>query len=152
KIEGFRNSIFPAQVVVHTTLDGRNLMRMLHFQSHASNRSSNTRRVPAPSFVCPLTVATAFTIFTIIASSTRAADSNNAPAADPTAKLFTQYCQNCHGATKHKGDFRVDSLTQDFSDNTNRRRWLTVLEKLNSNEMPPEEKPQPSAKERQALV
>src|SRR6185369_1354678 len=68
-------------------------------------------------------------------------------AANPAQPFFTQHCQGCHAGDKPKGKFRLDSLSQDFVDESNRKRWLMVLEQIKEGTMPPAEKPQPSAKE-----
>ena len=49
------------------------------------------------------------------------------PTADPTRPFFAQHCQGCHAGTKPKGNFRLESLSHDFADEANRKRWLTVL-------------------------
>ena len=46
------------------------------------------------------------------------------PTKDPARQLFGQYCQNCHEGTKHKGDFQIGSLSDDFADKANRERWF----------------------------
>lgn len=63
------------------------------------------------------------------------------------------YCVSCHNHEKHKGDLdlvnfnSVESVLGDF------RKWDLVLEKIRSDEMPPEEaKKQPTAPERQTLT
>ena len=74
------------------------------------------------------------------------------PTKDPARQLFGQYCQNCHKGTKHKGDFQIGSLSDDFADKANRERWLTVREQLRAGKMPPEEKPQPPGDAVQAVL
>ncbi len=71
---------------------------------------------------------------------------------DPSRKFFEQYCQTCHTGTKPKGDFRVDTLAQDFADKENREKWLNVVEQLKTGTMPPKGKPRPAADETQALT
>jgi hypothetical protein len=72
--------------------------------------------------------------------------------APPAGPLFEQHCQKCHSGEKAKGDFQLESLSPDFSDRKNRDRWLSVLEKLKSGEMPPKAKPRPPRDEVDALV
>jgi len=72
--------------------------------------------------------------------------------ADSAQPLFNEYCQKCHSGKKPKGDFEIGSLSQDFSDRKNREKWLAVLDKLRSGEMPPKSKPHPPAEDVQALV
>jgi hypothetical protein len=77
---------------------------------------------------------------------------NEAHSDELPRQLFGQHCQKCHEGAKPKGEFKIDSLSDDFSDKTNRAQWLAVLEQLKSGEMPPEEKPRPPARETQAVV
>ena len=74
------------------------------------------------------------------------------PDADPVRPFFAQHCQGCHAGTKPKGNFRLESLSQDFDDKANRERWLTVLEQVKSGAMPPDEKPRPPAKDVETLA
>ena len=74
------------------------------------------------------------------------------PLVAPARQLFEQHCQECHGGTKHKGDFQIESLSGDFADKANRERWFAVFEQLKSGEMPPDEEPRPAAEEIQAVV
>lgn len=66
--------------------------------------------------------------------------------------LLAKHCQSCHRGEKPKGDFLVASLSPDFSDNANRKRWLSVLEQVNAGTMPPQEKPRPAAEEVKVLT
>src|SRR6266568_786122 len=66
---------------------------------------------------------------------------------EPASAFLAKHCQGCHAGNKPKGDFRLDSLSPDFSNKTNREKWLTVLERLGSGEMPPKEKPRPPAED-----
>ena len=66
--------------------------------------------------------------------------------------LFAKHCQSCHRGEKPKGDFRMESLSQDFADKENRLRWLVVLEQVKAGTMPPKGKPRPPAQEVQALT
>ncbi len=72
--------------------------------------------------------------------------------ADPSRKLFEQYCQTCHAGAKPKGDFRVESLSQVVADKVNREKWLKVVEQLKTGTMPPKGKPRPAALETKALT
>ena len=72
--------------------------------------------------------------------------------AEQIKPLFAKHCQSCHRGDKPKGDFLVESLSQDFTDNANRKRWLSVLEQVKAGTMPPKEKPRPSAEEVKVLT
>lgn len=88
----------------------------------------------------------------LIGSPTWASAANDRPADNLSRKFFEQYCQTCHSGTKPKGDFRVDSLAQNFADKENREKWLNVVEQLKAGTMPPKGKARPAAKEIQALT
>ena len=66
--------------------------------------------------------------------------------------FFAKHCNACHARTKPKGDFRVDRLSPNFNDKTNRDHWRKVLEQLKTGAMPPKEKLRPDAREVQALT
>ena len=66
-----------------------------------------------------------------------AQDDKPRPAAGPVQPFFEAHCQKCHGGDKHKGDFRIESLTDNFADRQNREKWLTVMEQLEAGDMPP---------------
>ncbi|MFT7640685.1 MAG: mono/diheme cytochrome c family protein [Pirellulaceae bacterium] len=75
----------------------------------------------------------------------RAAES---PSFNEAAKpFFAKYCLRCHDSKKQEGEFRIDTLAQDFSSQTVAQRWGEVMFRINSGEMPPKKQPQPSAQE-----
>jgi hypothetical protein len=74
------------------------------------------------------------------------------PSNDPARLLFAQHCEKCHAGPKHKGDFQLESLSENFTDRKNRELWLSVLEQLEAGKMPPKEKPRPPAQDVQAAV
>jgi mono/diheme cytochrome c family protein len=66
--------------------------------------------------------------------------------------FLAKHCQECHGAEKPKGKFRVDQLSADFADQAGRERWLAVLKRIKAGEMPPKGKPRPAEEESAALA
>src|SRR3954452_11112602 len=73
--------------------------------------------------------------------------------ADETVVPFLQtHCLRCHGEKKHKGDFRMDTLSRDFSDLKAAEKWAEVMERINAGEMPPEDEKQPTAAEIGGMV
>ncbi len=67
----------------------------------------------------------------------------------PTLKEF---CFNCHGEAKKKGDLNLEGLTDKLVFEKDFKIWELVVDMLEDNEMPPEEKPQPSQLQRQQLI
>ncbi len=65
--------------------------------------------------------------------------------------LLKQYCFPCHSSEKHKGDFDMERFSSVAEIKRHPKVWQEVAEKLANHEMPPEEKPQPSAAERERL-
>ncbi|QDU99253.1 DUF1592 domain-containing protein [Lignipirellula cremea] len=86
------------------------------------------------------------------------------PAADPTAAasadfekqilpFMQQHCVRCHNADKQEGEFRIDNLSHQVGDGPSLKRWREVIEKINSDEMPPADAPnRPSAEEGNRIV
>jgi mono/diheme cytochrome c family protein len=102
-----------------------------------------TRRLIAGLVLCGLLA---------IGPTARTADPTPKTLDDPAGAFLKQHCQVCHAGEKPKGNFRLDSLTQDFTDKANRDRWLAVAEQLKNGTMPPKEKPRPEEKEVKTLT
>src|ERR1041385_1808782 len=65
--------------------------------------------------------------------------------------LLSEYCYGCHGEKKKGGlDFRI--YTEESTTLRDRQIFEKVLAKLQAHEMPPENKPQPSAAECQLIT
>jgi len=66
---------------------------------------------------------------------------------DPQVTAFLKrYCVECHGATKPKGDFRVDAL-KIAANAADAENWQLVLDNLQLGEMPPKDAKQPQPAE-----
>jgi len=61
--------------------------------------------------------------------------------------IFAQYCYACHGDGKHKGDVALDKATPG-----DEKLWERVLQMIETGEMPPSNKPQPSPEQRQLIT
>ena len=72
--------------------------------------------------------------------------------ASPRIEFLQQYCIDCHGAEKQKGDYRFDTLTTDLSDIETLETWQNILDQLNLGEMPPRKSLQPSKEEWSPVV
>ncbi len=68
------------------------------------------------------------------------------------APLIKKYCLNCHGIEKQKGDVRFDTIDSDLINGKSVSLWKDILHRLETGEMPPEKKPQPSTAERDATL
>lgn len=69
-------------------------------------------------------------------------------AALPNAKgklepFLKEYCIDCHGPRKQKGQVRFDDVSWEITDNDTAQRWQDVLDQLNGGDMPPEDSTQP---------
>ena len=73
-------------------------------------------------------------------------------AARPFEAFLETHCIQCHGSEKEKGDLRIDQLSRNFQLGEDSHLWAEVIERINSGEMPPEEKPQPSQAEIAAFI
>ena len=74
------------------------------------------------------------------------------PALDSVFPLMKQYCFDCHGAKKTKGDINLEELVADPSIDKRFKTWELVAEMLEFEDMPPDDEEQPSDQERHALV
>ena len=63
-----------------------------------------------------------------------------------------EFCFKCHGAEKQKGDFNFEPHAAKADVLADRKAWEKIAELLENREMPPEDKPQPSEDQRQALI
>jgi Protein of unknown function (DUF1592)/Protein of unknown function (DUF1588)/Protein of unknown function (DUF1595)/Protein of unknown function (DUF1585)/Protein of unknown function (DUF1587)/Planctomycete cytochrome C len=66
--------------------------------------------------------------------------------------FFNEHCVRCHGEKKHKGDLRLDTLSQDFASGASAMHWADVMDRISSAEMPPEEEPQPKTADATRIV
>ena len=98
-------------------------------------------------------VGMALSAMAITEAEAQGADADNKTAnSNPAGRLFERHCRECHAGDKHKGDFRIESLSLDFADKPNRAMWLAVLERLEEGDMPPKKEPRPEAQALQAAV
>src|SRR5579864_1762950 len=65
--------------------------------------------------------------------------------------VLTKYCTRCHGGEKPSGSFRLDNIKDQEAALKRTKAWEKVAEALRSSEMPPPEKPRPSAAELDVL-
>lgn len=77
--------------------------------------------------------------------------------ADPQFGMMVQFvqqnCVQCHGQQSAKGDVRLHRLTSNFEDQNNAAAWSSVLEQVESGQMPPKAIPRrPDPRQKQALV
>lgn len=65
--------------------------------------------------------------------------------------VLREYCFNCHGNGKKKGDVALDEYKDHAELLQDRRGWERVLENVRNHTMPPENKKQPTARERERV-
>ncbi|MCE9533439.1 MAG: DUF1592 domain-containing protein [Planctomycetes bacterium] len=61
--------------------------------------------------------------------------------------FFKTYCLRCHDDKSQKGEFRLDNLSRDFTNQAIAQRWGELQFRIYSGEMPPKKEPQPKAAE-----
>jgi hypothetical protein len=66
--------------------------------------------------------------------------------------FFKEYCIQCHGPDKQKGDRRFDSLEYPMADDNALIDFQDILDLMNLGDMPPEEEEQPGADERSVII
>jgi hypothetical protein len=65
---------------------------------------------------------------------------------------FADYCNRCHDAKKQKGDLRLDTLSRDFAAGTSTMKWMEIIERINTGEMPPKGERQPKPEDTARVV
>jgi hypothetical protein len=71
---------------------------------------------------------------------------------DGIRPFLKQYCVECHGAEKQKGDYRFDTLGADLADLKTLETWQNILDQLNLGDMPPKKGTQPPAAEAASFI
>lgn len=66
--------------------------------------------------------------------------------------LIEKYCLACHSTEKHKGDIDLEHYTTLALIRKDVKPWQSMVEQLESEEMPPKGKPKPSEEERARLL
>ena len=66
--------------------------------------------------------------------------------------FFENYCFDCHDADTAKADLNLEGMTRSIVDIADAQNWQDILDKLNSGEMPPKKKAQPSKEELAKVV
>jgi len=102
------------------------------------------RSITLPNYCALLVLATSLAGF-------RTAAAEDASAFQKTVEPFLkQHCYACHGETKQEGLIRYDRL--DGFAVEDQHLWTMVHEKLSAGEMPPEDRPQPSAEDKKQIL
>ncbi len=72
----------------------------------------------------------------------------------PTAatRLLAKYCYDCHSNGEANGDVSLDTFDIEMAGGKDAEAWKSVLDVINSGDMPPEDMPQPSDTERRQLT
>lgn len=65
--------------------------------------------------------------------------------------LLARYCVDCHGGDKPKGKLNLDKLGPSISDDAALEHWSAVSERLRLGDMPPKDKPRPTAEEARVI-
>lgn len=68
------------------------------------------------------------------------------------APMLKQFCFECHGDKKTKAQINLERMASDPKLTAQFKTWEKVILMLAQNEMPPDEKPQPSDSERKQLI
>jgi len=95
-----------------------------------------------------------FGAFILVTPTSFAADSTATVDADfarDIRPLLGRFCLDCHSTEKQKGDLDLEQFQSVPEIRKHPRIWQGVVEQLHTGEMPPKDKPQPTAPERARL-
>tara|TARA_R110002072_G_scaffold302615_1_gene486839 strand:- start:121713 stop:124142 length:2430 start_codon:yes stop_codon:yes gene_type:complete len=72
---------------------------------------------------------------------------------DGVTTFTREFCVDCHGAGKQKGEFRIDTLAWKLTDSESREKWELVRDYVTKRDMPPKAASKhPSAESRKAFL
>lgn len=71
---------------------------------------------------------------------------------DVVKPLLAKYCLGCHATAKKEGGLDLERFTTVASIRRDVKPWQNLVEQVEAEEMPPREKPQPTAEERHRLM
>lgn len=80
------------------------------------------------------------------------ASASTASASDPTSAFLREHCVGCHGSEQQKADRRFDTLPAEVSSLDHLELFQAILDQLESENMPPEDEPQPTSEERGRFI
>src|SRR5580704_6277524 len=66
--------------------------------------------------------------------------------------LIGKFCLDCHSAKAKKGELDLERFRSIDIVRNDLKPWQLLVEQLEAGEMPPKEKPQPTAQERKRLI
>ena len=66
--------------------------------------------------------------------------------------VLQTFCVDCHSGKTPKANIALDTIDPDLIDGKDFDHWEDIREAFNTGEMPPEDQPQPSAEQRQAMA
>ncbi len=72
--------------------------------------------------------------------------------AEAGVPFLEKHCVACHGKDKQKGGLTLTPFRDDFSVLRARRTWKEILNMVESGDMPPEDREQPTAEERKRFI
>jgi hypothetical protein len=115
----------------------------------AAARLSSRERLPAGRETAPMAWRPVVGVIMAIASCWLSADMAAAQAASEKVSrgFLEKHCLRCHDGKTQEGEFRLDTLANDFADPQVAEKWSEVRFRINAGEMPPPEEPQPTADE-----
>jgi len=106
-------------------------------------------------FISPLKT-TLMLLATLVACTSNSASADLKPdltGFDKAVKpLLQKYCVRCHGGKSPKAEIQFDSIDPDIITGEHSGIWEDVREAFNTGEMPPEDEPQPTIDERDAMT
>lgn len=99
-----------------------------------------------------LLIVATVTIVPRLVSAAEKSESSSEPLAPEVRTFFAQHCVACHGPEKQESELRLDAATVDWGTPTATSAWATVLERIESGEMPPEDRPRPPKEQTASVV
>lgn len=112
-----------------------------------------------PLRVVALTVVAGIAVFAWVGSGTAQPPKAVAPAADPRAEftatvlpVLKKYCNDCHSTKLQKGHLDLERFATVDDVRKDIKPWQSMIEQIETGEMPPKNKPQPTDAEKKQVL
>lgn len=121
------------------------------FALRAGGAAKSTR--PGPSHGPGVGLPGVAWVLSLVFTACHAVASEHALSYETDLKPFLrEYCYSCHGREKQRAEVDLERLPEDAGFATHRELWEKVRHALESREMPPDNRPQPSESLRRSMI
>ena len=102
--------------------------------------------------LCPFMVVSGLLVWVCIGTGSDQKPASEVKAGYPAQPIVQKYCISCHSTKAKKGSLDLERFAGLDDIRKDIKVWQGIIEQVEAGEMPPKDKPQPSAEEKKQLV